>query len=141
MSTQSKTDLEKRIDALKPWRYNHSHQGVVIRSNTLAAKVFEQYARDVMIHILSVLLKNKDPKDLRALDLGCLEGHYSDILCSYGFKEVVSIDLSEGHVKRAVFLLKELKRYPNSTVLQGNVCDEKLMSSLGKFNVILFHGL
>lgn len=141
LNGEAQRQMKKRIEELRPWRYNHSHQGVVIRSDTLAAKTFDQYGQDVMIHILSVLLKDKRPEDLRAIDLGCLEGHYSDILCSFNFKEVVSIDLSESHVKRANFVLKELKKYPNSTILQGNVCDEELMSSLGKFNVVLFHGL
>jgi SAM-dependent methyltransferase len=138
---QSKTDIEKLVEELKPWRYNHSHQGITIRSDTKASKVFDQYGRGVMTHILSVLLKDKRPEDLRAIDLGCLEGHYSDIFCSSGFKEVVSVDLGEGHVKRANFLLKELKKYPNSTILQGNVCDARLMLSLGKFNIVFFSGL
>ena len=141
MSTYSRTEIEKRIEELRPWRYNHSHQGIIIRSDTLAAKVFDKYARDLLIHILNVLLKGKAPEDLRAIDLGCLEGHYSDILCSFNLKEVVSIDISESHVKRASFLLKELKEHQNSTVLHGNVCDEELMLSLGKFNIVFFHGL
>ncbi len=104
--------MEKQIEKLRPWRSNHTHQGVVIRSDApIAARVNDQYGRDVLIHILNVLLKDKHLEDLRAIDLGCLEGHYSDILCSLNFKEVVSIDLSEGHVKRANFLLKELKKY------------------------------
>jgi SAM-dependent methyltransferase len=70
-----------------------------------------------------------------------LEGHYSDILCSYRFKEVVSIDLSEPHIARAKYLLHEVRKYNNSTVLLGNVLDQKFMSTLGKFDLVFFHGL
>ena len=142
LNGEAHIEMKKRIEELRPWRYNHSHQGVVIRSDApVSARVHDQYGRDVMSHILNVLLKDKRPEDLRAIDIGCLEGHYSDILCSSNFKEVVSIDLSEGHIKRANFLLKDLKNYSNSTILHGNVGNEELMSSLGKFNVVLFHGL
>ena len=44
---------------------------------------------------------------MRAIDLGCLEGHYAALFCSFGFKEVVAVDLSEEHVKRASFLLSD----------------------------------
>jgi len=142
MNIRLKEELEKEIEALRPWRYPHSHEGISITSDSPAAqKVYELYGRDLLTHILKVLLKDKDPGKLRALDLGCLEGHYSEILCSLNLKEVVSVDLSQDHIKRANFLLKKFKRYPNSRVLQGNVSDEVFMSSLGKFNIVLFHGL
>lgn len=137
----SEADLEKRIEELKPWRYNHAHQRVVIRSDSAAAKVHDAYGRKLLTRVVSELLQGKCPETIRALDMGCLEGHYSDILCGLNLREVVAIDLSEGHVKRATFLLKELKKYPNATVLQGNISDEALMGSLGKFNIVLFHGL
>ena len=137
----SKEEIEARIKQLEPWRYNHSFKDITIRSSTAPAKAHDQYGKDMMKHILTRLIGDKNPAEMRALDLGCLEGHYSDILCSLGFKEVVAIDLSEGHVERAKFLLKELKGYENATVLLGNVNDENLMKPLGKFNIVLFHGL
>lgn len=139
---KTRTELEQRIEQLRPWRYNHTHEDIVITSNApLAAAMYDSHGRDSVRHIVGVLLQDKNPAELRALDLGCLEGHYTDILCSMGFQEVVAIDLSEEHIQRARFLLKELKGYTNITIVQGNVTDDRLMESLGTFDVILFHGL
>lgn len=139
--THSTEYLWQRIDELSPWRYNHVHGDIVIRGNEKTARVHDEYGRDLMRHLVSTLIRGADPVSLRALDLGCLEGHYSDVLCSLGFGEVVSIDISPGHVERAKFLLQELRGYKNSTVIHGNVNDVELMRSLGKFNIIVFHGL
>ncbi len=134
--------LNSCIEALRPWRYNHSCRGVVIESDVPeSAKIFDDYGKQAIIDAVKVLLKDKEPGEIRAIDLGCLEGHHSDILCSMGLKEVVSIDLSENHVARAKLLLQELKGYANSTVLQGNVSDEAFMATLGKFDIVFFHGL
>jgi len=135
--------LQKKIDNLRPWRYNHIHNGLKIEAdNDKSARVHDEYGKKLICHVLDRLLSRLgDPGKLRAIDLGCLEGHYSDILCSYGFKEVVCIDLSEQHVARAQFLLNEFKGYSNAKVIQGNVLDQTLMLTLGKFDVILFHGL
>ncbi len=135
-------DYEKKIDELRPWRYNHSHEDIVIKAdNPLSSRIHDQYGKNLLRHILKKIVKDKKPEKIRVLDMGCLEGHYSDIFCSYGFKEVVSIDLSEKHIARANFLLKELKKYQNSTIIEGNVLDENLMLSLGNFDIIFFHGL
>ena len=141
MENDFRRQLEQRARELAPWRYNHAHDGVVISSDTSAAVGFDQYARGLMSDMVRVLLTGQEIRKLRATDLGCLEGHYSDILCSLGMQEVVAIDLSDGHVRRAQFLLRDLKRYSNATVIQGNVSDEKTMSALGRFNLIFFHGL
>ena len=139
MNTQS--EIIQRIKELEPWRYNYTHGDIVIKSDTEAAKVFDLYGRDLMHFLVKQFVSGEDPNAIRSLDLGCLEGHYSDILCSFGLKEVVSIDISSEHVDRVKFLLKEIRGYQNSTVLQGNVSDEQFMKSLGKFNLIIFHGL
>jgi SAM-dependent methyltransferase len=141
MAGLTRDQLQARADALRPWRYNHQYDGVMMTGDQRAAMAFDRYARDLMKHLISQLFKERAMSSLRAIDLGCLEGHYSDLLCEAGFKEVVSIDLSEGHVERARFLLQDLKHYPNSRVLQGNVSDESFMKSLGVFNLVLFHGL
>jgi SAM-dependent methyltransferase len=142
MTTLSRSEIEQRIEQLRPWRYNHIYQyGVITSDNSLTARIHEEYGRDVMTHILRVLLKGRNPQDLRALDLGCLEGHLSDILCSFQFKEVVAVDLSEGHVNRATFLLKKLRGYSNATIVRGNATDEQLISSLGTFHLVVFRGL
>jgi SAM-dependent methyltransferase len=142
MDNLTKSQIEQQIKKLRPWRYDHVYQGGVIKSdNRLTADMHEQFGRALMTHILTTLGEHKNPKDLRAIDLGCLEGHFSDILCSMGYKEVVAIDLSERHVQRANFLLKDLKKHTNITVIQGNVTDEQFMASLGTFHVVVFRGL
>jgi len=141
------TDLNNKIEELRPWRYNHYHNNkLIIKSNPYgqnnASNTHEKYGSVILKHILQVIsMQNSNFREFRVLDLGCLEGHYSDILCSFKFKEVVSIDLSEPHIARAKFLLQELKQYSNSTIIQGNVLDQTFMSSLGKFDLIFFHGL
>jgi hypothetical protein len=94
-----------------------------------------------MSHIVRGLAEHHDLTQWRAIDLGCLEGHYTDILCSFGFKEVVAVDLSRENVARAAFLLRELKQYANATVLHGDVEDEAFLRSLGTFDLVLFHGI
>ena len=138
----TKKEFEKKIEELRPWNYNHTHEDIVIKAdNLLSSRIHDQYGKALLIHILKKIIRNREPQNIRVLDMGCLEGHYSDIFCSYGFKEVVSIDLSKKHVARTKFLLKELKGYQNSTIIEGNVLDESLMLSLGKFDIIFFHGL
>lgn len=135
-------DLLHRVEALRPWRYNHARDGaVVITSDTPAARVFDDYASGLLTGVVSEILRARRPETLRAFDMGCLEGHNSAILCRLGFREVVGVDLSEAHVQRAEFLLKEFHGFENARVVQGNVGDERLMASLGAFDVVLFHGL
>ncbi len=141
MTTLDREAAEKRIEVLKPWRYNHEYNGIKIAGTPGAMQVHDLYGKAIMQHLVSKIVGDRDPKDFRAIDLGCLEGHYTDVLCEAGLGEVVGIDLSEGHVERAKFLLQELKGHQNATVLLGNVADEELMKSLGKFNIVLFHGL
>ena len=136
--------METKIEQLRPWLYSYSNAGLrIISDSGQAGDVDSEKRREMLRHILDVL---KDCyfsnfSGLRALDMGCLEGHYSEILCSYGFNEVVSIDLSNEHIKRATFLLQEFFEYKNSTVIHGNVLDKSLMCSIGQFDLILFHGL
>jgi SAM-dependent methyltransferase len=141
MTNLSREEIERRIEELKPWRYNHEHDGIKIAGTPGAMQVHDLYGKAIMQHLVSQIVGDRDPKDFRAIDLGCLEGHYTDVLCEAGLGEVVGIDLSEGHVERARFLLQELKGHRNATVLQGNVADETQMGNLGKFNIVLFHGL
>jgi 2-polyprenyl-3-methyl-5-hydroxy-6-metoxy-1,4-benzoquinol methylase len=140
--TENLVALRKEAESLKPWRYNHSHNGFSITSDFPAsAKVHDDFGRDSLIHVVKQVIGDRNPTTLRALDLGSLEGHYSDILCSFNFQEVVSVDLSSDHIKRSRFLLQTMKQHTNSTLVQGSVTDESLMSSLGKFDLVLFHGL
>src|SRR5262249_44390693 len=132
-----------RAHALAPWRYDHRHGDLLIKGDPVAAPIHGAYGRgaDIMAHILSSLASRGPLRGLRALDLGCLEGHYTDLLCAAGFGEVVAIDLSEEHVARASFLLREVKGYDNANVMAGSLEDRAFMRSLGRFDLILFHGL
>jgi SAM-dependent methyltransferase len=135
--------LTAKARLLGPWRYTHTHGDVTIHGDPVAAPIHGAYGRgaDIMSHILSGLATWKPLTELRALDLGCLEGHYTDLLCKVGFREVVAVDLSAEHVERARFLLTELKGYTNVTIRQGSIEDADFMRSLGKFDLVLFHGL
>lgn len=135
--------LMRKIEQLGPWRYDHEHGDIKIKGDPVAAPIHGDhgYGKATMAHILKVVIKWKKPSEMRVLDLGCLEGHYADQLCEAGFAEVVAIDLSAEQVERARFLLLDLKGHVNVSVLQGSVEDENFMSSLGRFDLILFHGL
>jgi 2-polyprenyl-3-methyl-5-hydroxy-6-metoxy-1,4-benzoquinol methylase len=135
-------DILQRIESLRPWRYQHQVGDITIQSDNLDASVFhESYGKALFAQNVETLLRNRNPEELRALDLGCLEGHYSDVLCAAGFGEVVSVDLSPSHIARAELLLHELRHYSNSTIVEGNVSDSELMASLGAFDIVVCHGL
>ena len=136
--------LADKAKALGPWRYDHAiGDRLIVRGNPVSAPVHGSYGRgaETMRHIVQRLAANLDMSTARALDLGCLEGHYTDILCAAGFKEVVAVDLSPEHLARVEFLLREVRGYTNATIVRGNVEDAALLVSLGQFDVILFHGL
>ena len=138
------SDLQAEVERLRPWRYSHSVSGVQIRSEFPAADEALNGAgrgRDIVGHIVRCLIADRDPAEMRVLDLGCLEGHYTAIFCALGFKEVVGIDLSEGHLARAEFLLKTLHGFDNVTLVSGNVNDSAVAERLGRFDIILCHGL
>lgn len=125
------TQLKNRIEELRPWRYNHQGDSFQTQSEfPYVAKMFKEQHEPVIREAIS-LFKGKSLGEMRALDLGCLEGHYTSILCDMGFKEVVGIDLSEEHIERATFLLQELKGYRNVRLVHGNVLDENLIKPLG----------
>lgn len=134
--------LQAQADELAPWRYSYEYGEVSIHGDPVAAPIHGAYGRgkETMAHIVRNLHAG-DFSQMRALDLGCLEGHYTELLCQAGFREVVAVDLSSEQVERARFLLKTLMQFSNVTVLQGSVEDRAFMEGLGKFDVILFHGL
>lgn len=135
--------LKTKAEELGPWRYDHSEGELVINGDPVAAPIHGDYGRgrDTMRHILSVLARKHDLSQWRAIDLGCLEGHYTELLCEAGIGEVVAVDLSNEQVARAKFLLKDVRKFANVRVIEGNVEDEQLLKSLGPFDIILFHGL
>jgi 2-polyprenyl-3-methyl-5-hydroxy-6-metoxy-1,4-benzoquinol methylase len=141
------SDIQNKINKLGPWIFSYERKdGAKIDITQIEGLENEYKWKDIMQKkyylkevsgIADVLFNHDDTKDLRAIDLGCQEGQFSDILCSKNFKEVVSVDLSAKYVEKADFLLNEFKEYKNSKVLQGNVLDTAFMSSLGKFNFII----
>ncbi len=141
--TKATQELKQRAEALAPWRYSYQHQGVTINGHPEAAPILGDLGRgrDLFRHVVQTVIGERDPNTIRALDLGCLEGHYSDILCDLHLGEVVAVDLSQPHVRRAHFLLKEFKQHQNATVLQGDVEDPGFLPTLGVFDLVIFHGL
>ncbi len=135
--------LEEKAANLGPWRYDHHEGELVIKGDPVAAPIHGDYGRgrDTMCYILSVLARKHDLSQWRAIDLGCLEGHYTELLCEAGIGEVVAVDLSAEQVARARFLLEDVRKFANVRVIEGSVEDERLLKSLGRFDIILFHGL
>lgn len=145
--TETRTDIDAlaaRAQTLRPWRYDHFvGDRMVIAGNPESAPVHGSYGRgaEIMQHIVRRLGTMSNLDTCRALDLGCLEGHYTDILCAAGFKEVIAVDLSSAHLERARFLLKDVRGYDNVTLIEGSVADRSLIERIGPVDVILFHGL
>lgn len=141
-STQ-REDLQSRADALAPWRYDHQARGVFIKGAPEAAPIHGALGRgrDIMAATIRGVIGDREAGSLRALDLGCLEGHYSDVLAEAGIGEIVAVEWSAEHAARARFLLQELKEYRNVDVRQGDVEDPDLLRQLGSFDLVLFHGL
>ena len=99
--------LTEKSEKLGPWRYDHQAGEFVIFGDPAAAPIHVDHGcgADITKHILSVLAANHDFLTWRAIDLGCLEGHYTELLCEAGIGQVVAVDLSSEHVARARFLM------------------------------------
>jgi SAM-dependent methyltransferase len=139
----SHPDLATTIEALRPWQYNHYHEGqkIINSDRPEAGQVHDNWGKPIMEHLAKTLAAQGQAAQMRVLDMGCLEGHYTDIWCAAGFGEVVGVDLSTDHIQRARLLLETLRGYPNLRLVEGDVMDMPLMQSLGKFDVVIFHGL
>ena len=142
------SSIETKIKNLGPWLYDYTNDdGVKIKSgfndNFYKNKneIMQKYFIPELSNIIDILFENKICSDYRAIDLGCLEGHFTDILCQKNFKEVVAIDLSEKFINKAKFLLNDFKGYKNSTVVQSNILDFKKIEKLGKFNLVIAKGI
>jgi SAM-dependent methyltransferase len=141
--TQARAELERKAEALRPWRYDHQIGAFRIKGDAVTAPVHGGLGRgaDIMRHLLKAIVATGDVSRMRAIDLGCLEGHYTELLCEAGFSEVVGVDLSPAHIARARFLLNEVHGYDRVRIIEGNVEDDGFLTSLGRFDVIVFHGL
>jgi SAM-dependent methyltransferase len=134
-------DLSQRALDMGPWRYNYRHDGVDIRSSNPASQDFDAWGRPMIKQLLAGLYEGRSVENLRVLDLGCLEGHITDVLCEMGFGEVVALDISRSHLERARFLLQDVRGYENVRVVEGNASDPGVASMLGRFDLVFFWGL
>ena len=74
------------------------------------------------------------------LDIGCLEGGIAIHFASMGFN-TVGVDIRETNLKKADFASKALGLQHKCKWICGDVCDETLWSSFGKFDLIVCGGL
>ncbi|MDD4319303.1 MAG: methyltransferase [Candidatus Peribacteraceae bacterium] len=141
-SSSSDPVLSAEIERLRPWRYNHRKGDAFISSDhPFTGALHDVHWKPILQHVLGVLNGITPLSSLRAIDLGCLEGHYTDVFCEAGFREVVGTDLSDRHLERAEFLLKRFKGHKNVSLHKLNAADETGMGALGTFNVVFCHGL
>ena len=83
----------------------------------------------------SKIFAPSNSKQLRVLDLGCLEGGISINLAQAGMN-VVGVDV-EGHIRKCEFVSDQLNLNDKITWLIGDVNDASLWDSLGYFDVII----
>lgn len=134
--------LEDRARALMPWRYSHSNGEASIPGDPSISQIEAKFdSRAELRAILKSVLNGRDPCDLRILDVGCLEGHYTTVIAQMGFKEVVGIDISPSHLQRANFLLGEFHRLANFRFEQCAATDVAHIASLGPFDIVICYGL
>ena len=134
--------LQDRIESLKPWRYDHRRGDLFIRGDEAISRIEQEYdSRRELRALLKAVLNGRAPGELRALDLGCLEGHYTAVMAQLGFKEVVGIDISPEHLARASFLLREFHGLSNVRLERCAATDIAALRPLGPFDVVLCHGL
>ena len=95
-------------------------------------------------HLYSQLFRNlKDRKRIRGLkvlDLGCLEGGISIYLAKQG-AVCTGIDVRSSHLVKARFAANALGVGKRCNWLEGDVTDETIWKSLGKFDLVICSGL
>lgn len=136
------TQLEGRAQELMPWRYSHSNGETSILGDPSISQIEAKYdSRKELRAIFKSILNGRDPGELRVLDVGCLEGHYTAEIAQMGFKEVVGIDISPSHLQRASFLLGEFHGLANFRLEHCAATDVAQIASLGPFDIVLCYGL
>lgn len=134
--------LQDRIESLKPWRYDHRQGEQLIRGDEAISRIEQEHdSRRELRALLKAVLNGRAAGELRALDLGCLEGHYTAVMAQLGFKEVVGIDISPEHLARAAFLLRDFHGLNNFRLEKCAATDLEALRRLGPFDVVLCHGL
>ncbi len=88
----------------------------------------------------TTLLKRKNIKGLKILDLGCLEGGISIALSLQGAK-CTGIDVRPGHLAKAEFAAKSLKINQRCKWILGDVTDPSLWLEIGSFDIVICSGL
>ena len=94
---------------------------------------------DLYLQLIKIFAPSNS-KQLRVLDLGCLEGGISINLAQAGMN-VVGVDVREGHIRKCEFVSDQLNLNDKITWLIGDVNDASLWDSLGYFDVIICSGL
>ena len=94
---------------------------------------------DLYVQLIKIFAPSNS-KQLRVLDLGCLEGGISINLAQAGMN-VVGVDVREGHIRKCEFVSDQLNLNDKITWLIGDVNDASLWDSLGYFDVIICSGL
>ncbi len=136
------TSLKRKISELQPWRYDHENGNAKIEGDDDIREIEKKFnSRHELVQIILSIKNIGNLSKLRVLDLGCLEGHYTAEIAKLGVKEVVGVDISNDHLKRARFLLNEFHKFNNAKLVKCAATDIKTIRSLGKFDVVLCHGL
>jgi 2-polyprenyl-3-methyl-5-hydroxy-6-metoxy-1,4-benzoquinol methylase len=135
--------IAEGIERLKPWRYGHANgHSAAIEGNPSIAAIERNFdSRAELAAMFESVLDGRSASELRVLDMGCLEGHYTVAIARMGFKEVVGIDISDEHLSRAEFLLGQYHSLRNYKLVHCAATDIAGIKSLGKFDIILCHGL
>jgi 2-polyprenyl-3-methyl-5-hydroxy-6-metoxy-1,4-benzoquinol methylase len=136
------TSLAARAEQLKPWRYAHDNGSLVIEGDPSIAAIERKFdSRAEIVAMFESVLDGRNPADLRVLDMGCLEGHYTAAIARMGFGEVVGIDISDEHLRRAEFLLGSFHNLRNYSLHHCAATDPEGIRALGKFDIVFCHGL
>ena len=135
--------IAEGIERLKPWRYGHANgHSIPIKGDPSIAAIERNFdSRAELTAMFESVLDGRSASELRVLDMGCLEGHYTVAIARMGFKEVVGIDISDEHLRRAEFLLGGYHGLNNYKLVHCAATDIAGIKSLGKFDIILCHGL
>lgn len=130
------------ISSLGPWRYEHrSARGTIPGDPTIASIEALYDSRAELESMLRFALEGRRAEELRVLDVGCLEGHYTAVAAQLGFKEVVGIDISPAHLKRAEFLLGTFHGLSNYSLHSCSATDVERLRALGPFDIVICHGI
>ena len=131
---------QERVNELGPWHYCYEFPDGIITPGKKKYSKAQQFWKRVNIEAVTAVF-GEDLSNLRAVVLGCIEGHEVKVLADLGFGEVVGVDLSPEALKRAAFALHDQFGLTNVRLEQGDVCDPDLPQRLGKFDLVCNYGI